>query len=466
MPSPPRPKRLRRCPAGEKKTLSQSFAPHIRAEVDRFVAAGPDDSIDFEAAETAVRRSALRLAARAVEQRLDADRSDYCGPFRPCPDCAQPARYAGRRPKTFETVLGPLTLQRAYYHCPACGSGCCPRDAALGLVGSSLSPGVLRMTGSTAALSSFAESSDLLAELAGVRVQAKQVERCAEALGQQVAAAERAGLFPSEDPPAPTMYLGLDGTGLPMRSSETAERSGKQADGSAKTREAKLVVVWTAESRHPKTGRPMRDPGSVSYSAAIESAASRDTDREPSVFAQRVRREAERRGFPQAQRRVVLGDGAQWIWKIAAADYPGAIQIVDLFHAKEHLHDVSKVLFPGDSDRARLWADVRCDELDDGCLDDVLGMLRSHAADCEEAAQCAEYIERNRERMQSADFRARGLCVASGVVESGCKTALGTRLKRSGMHWTLQGANQITALRCCILSGLYEDFWAYRTAHT
>lgn len=411
-----------------------------------------------------MRRSALQLAARAVEQRLDADLSDHCGPFRACPDCHQPARYAGRRAKTFETVLGPLTLQRAYYHCPACGHGCCPRDHALGLADSSLSPGVLRMTGSAAALVSFAEASDLLHELAGVRVETKQVERCAEALGREIAAAESAAAFPREEPSAPTMYLGLDGTGLPMRASETAGRSGKQPDGSAKTREAKLLVVWTAQARHPKTGRPMRDPGSASYWAAIESAASRDTDPRPSPFARRVRREAERRGFPQAQRRVVLGDGAQWIWKIAAEDYPGAIQIVDLFHAKEHLHTVSKALFPGESERARLWADVRCDELDDGCLDEVLAILRSHANDCTEAAQCADYIEHNRKRMQYADFRARGLCVSSGIVESGCKSVLGTRLKRSGMHWTKAGANYIAALRCCILSGLYEDFWAYRTA--
>ncbi len=361
-------------------------------------------------------------------------------------------------------MLGPLTLQRAYYHCPACGHGCCPRDASLGLHGCSLSPAVLRMTGSTAALVSFAESSALLAELAGVRVEAKQVQRCAEALGREIAAAERAGAFPSEGPSAPTMYLGLDGTGLPVRSSETAGRPGKQPDGSAKTREAKLVVVWTAQSRHPKTGRPMRDPGSASYSAAIESAASRDTDPLPAPFARRVRREAERRGFPQAQRRVVLGDGANWIWKIAGEDYPGAIQIVDLFHAKEHLHAVSKALFQADPDRARLWADVRCDELDDGCLNDVLAILRSHAGDCQQAAQCADYIEHNRARMQYAAFRARGLCVSSGIVESGCKSVLGTRLKRSGMHWTKAGANDITALRCCILSGLYEDFWAYRTA--
>ena len=426
----------------------------------------PDDRIDFEAVETAVRRSALQLAAHAVEQRLDSDLSDHCGPFRACPHCHQPARFAGRHPKTFETVLGPLTLQRAYYHCPACGAGCCPRDAALGLAGSSLSPAVLRMTGSAAALVSFAETSDLLAELAGVRVDTKQVERCAEALGREIAAAERDGVFPSESPSAPTMYLGLDGTGLPVRKTETAGRAGKQPDGSAKTREAKLVVVWTAESRHPRTGRPMRDPGSASYSAAVESAASRDTDPEPSPFAIRVRREAERRGFPQAERRVVLGDGAAWIWRLAAEDHPGAIQIVDLFHVKEHLHDVSKALFPADKDCARLWAEVRCDELDDGCLDAVLAVLRSHASTCEEAAQCADYIERNRERMQYADFRARGLCVASGVVESGCKTAIGTRLKRSGMHWTVQGANAIAALRCCILSGLYEDFWAYRSTRS
>ncbi len=444
--------------------MSQRFAPDIRAEIDRFVGTCPHDRIDFEAVETAVRRSALHLAARAVEQRLDADLSDHCGPCRPCPDCRQPARYAGRHPKTFETVLGPLTLQRAYYHCRACGHGGYPRDAALGLLGSSLSPGVLRMTGSAAALVSFAESSALLDQLAGVRVQTKQVERCAEALGREIAAAERAGALPAEDPPAPTMYLGLDGTGLPVRSNETLGRVGKQPDGSAKTREAKLVVVWTAESRHPRTGRPTRDLGSASYSAAIESAASRDTDPEPSPFARRVRREAERRGFPRAERRVVLGDGAPWIWNLAAMDYPGAIQIVDLFHAKQHLHDVSKALYPDDAERARLWADVRCDELDDGCLNDVLAVLRSHADDCEQAAQCAAYIERNCERMQYAAFRAQGLCVASGVVESGCKTAIGTRLKRSGMHWTVQGANAIAALRCCNLSGLYEDFWAYRTA--
>ncbi len=197
-----------------------------------------------------------------------------------------------------------------------------------------LSPGVTRMTGAAAAQVSFAQASGLLAELGGGRVGTKHVQRSAEALGRQLATVERQAPLAPVPPPAPTMYLGVDGTGLPVRSSETAGRTSKQPDGSARTREAKLVV-WTAESRDEE-GRPVRDPGSVSYTAAIESAASRDTDPDPSAFAQRMRREAERRGFPLARRRVILGDGASWIWRIATEDYPGAIQIVNLWHAKQN----------------------------------------------------------------------------------------------------------------------------------
>src|SRR6202043_2843388 len=104
-------------------------------------------------------------------------------------------------------------------------------------------------------------------ELAGVEVSAKQVEREAEALGAAVAVDERQQAEKSGEV-APTMYLGMDGTGVPMRPQEVAERAGKQADGSAKTREAKLVTVWTAESRD-REGKPVRDPGSISYSSAI-----------------------------------------------------------------------------------------------------------------------------------------------------------------------------------------------------
>ncbi len=277
-----------------------------------------------------------------MAQRFNADDSDHSGSTRACA-CGRTARYAGRRPKTFITLLGPLTLERAYFHCDACRTGVCPRDQTLGMQATSLSPATTRMVGLTAAEVSFAKTSELLAVLAGVEVETRQVERCAEALGRQVADDERAVTEQTAPAPAPTLYLGMDGTGVPVRPAEVEGRRGKQPDGSAKTREVKLATVWTAEGRDPQ-GRPVRDPGSVSYNAAVESAASRDTDPQPAAFAQRVHREAQRRGFDTADRQVVIGDGAPWIWNVAAEQFPGAIEIVDVYHAKQHLCDVAKAL--------------------------------------------------------------------------------------------------------------------------
>lgn len=359
-------------------------------------------------------------------------------------------------------MLGELSFERAYYHCARCAAGFCPRDRALGVQGTSLSPGTQRMVGLAAALVSFAEASELMRELAGVSVDAKRVERAAEALGREIAHDERCVVEP-QPPSAPTMYLGLDGTGVPMRASELAGRPGKQPDGTAKTREVKLVTLWTAETADER-GVPVRDRGSVSYSAALESAASCDTDRTLSEFAQRVEREALRRGFDRATRRVVLGDGAAWIWNLAEEIFPGALQIVDLFHAKGHLWDVAKAIYGPGTDLGEHWAKQRRDELDQGNLDALLAALAVHEHTHDEARKCLAYLAHNRTRMRYPWFRAQGLCVSTGVVEAGCKVAIGTRLKRAGMHWTLAGADAIIALRCCKLSSRFDDFWTRRAA--
>jgi len=416
---------------------------------------------DLEALETAARRCALRLAALALQQQLNQDRSDYGGAEMPC-RCGHAARYAGRRSKTFESALGRLALERAYYHCAACGEGFYPRDRQLGLENFSLSPAVTRMVASVAALVSFQEGSQLLEELAGVRVEAKQVERAAEALGAEIASDEKQNLEPlSTGALPPTLYLGLDGTGVPMRPSELKGRAGKQPDGSAKTREVKLCTVWSAESRDQQN-RPVRDEGSVTYTAAIESAATLDTDPVASDFTQRVLREATRRRLTQAQRQVVIGDGAPWIWKIPQELFPRAIQIVDKFHVKEHLSQLAKLLY-SDPAQAKRWAAHRHAELDSGRFADLLRAVRRHADSSEDARKCFQYLHRNRERMRYPQFEAQGLCTGSGVVEAACKGVVGTRLKRSGMRWSVRGANAIIALRCSKLSGTFQDFWERRS---
>lgn len=409
----------------------------------------------------AARRQAMHVAARAIEERINADTTDYAGSSVPCP-CGKLASFSGRRPKTFESVLGPLILSRAYYHCDSCGAGSCPRDKHLGLFVSSLSPGVLRMVGHVGSLVSFQEGHELLRDLAGVEVPAKQVERAAEALGREIAVDEKTTIESPSQAEAlpPTLYLGLDGTGIPMRANELQGRAGKQEDGSAKTREVKLVTVWSAEGCDEE-GVPVRDEGSVSYSAAIESAASRDTDEAPSEFAQRVVREATRRGFEKATRHAVLGDGAPWIWKIASEQFPDALQIVDRFHVNEHLSVVGKAIYGPTSDLGKQWTHERCTELKAGNIDAVLAALDIHNSNSE-SQKCIEYIKTNRARMNYGEFHTAGLCTSTGVVESGCKRTIGVRLKRGGMFWTVSGANAIIALRCCRLSGRFEDFWERR----
>lgn len=397
-----------------------------------------------------------------MEAHLNADRSDYGGTRRDC-SCGAQARYVDRRGKTFETVLGPLRLERAYYHCSACGHGFCPRDSSLGIHPGSLSPGILRMVAAVGARVSFEESSLLLDQLAAVTVDPKQVERHAETLGREVAADEKQDVVPMAQTPLPqTLYLGIDGTGIPIRAAELTGRSGKQADGTAKTREVKLCTIWSAEARDEE-GHPVRDPGSVSYSAAIESAATPDASLVRSEFTERVLRETSRRRFCQAERTVVIGDGAPWIWNIAQELFPKAIQIVDRFHVKQHLSDLAKALHPASPAQAKLWAQSRHDQLDEGKLAALLGALRPFMNSSDEARKCYHYIRRNRHRMRYARFHQLGLCTSSGVVEAGCKVAIATRLKRAGMHWTVLGSNAIIALRCCILSGRFEDFWERRS---
>jgi hypothetical protein len=102
--------------------------------------------------------------------------------------------------------------------------------------------------------------------------------------------------------------------------------------------------------------------------------------------------------------------------------------------------------------------------LDDGRTDDLLAALAIHAGANEEARQCVDYVARNRARMRYPAFRAAGLCTSTGVVEAGCKVAIGTRCKRAGMHWTVAGVDAIIALRCCKLSGRFEDFWERRSS--
>src|ERR1700693_2589078 len=191
---------------GKKKLFADLLATAVVHEIETLLNRQAVEDLDLEALELAVRQQALQLAGAAVEQRLNADTSDEQGSRIRC-GCGQEARLVGRRSKQVQSVLGPLQLERAYYHCSCCGHGYCPRDQHLGIENTSLSPALTRMTGTVGALVSFQEGSALLTELAGVTVDAKQVERTAEALGKEIAEDERVHSEPLDSLALPqTLY--------------------------------------------------------------------------------------------------------------------------------------------------------------------------------------------------------------------------------------------------------------------
>jgi hypothetical protein len=220
----------------------------------------------------------------------------------------------------------------------------------------------------------------------------------------------------------------------------------------------KLGCVFTSVGVDAEN-RPIRDEGSTTYTGAIETAEE---------FGRRIYREAFQRGWSRARVKVVLGDGAIWIWNLAAEQFPGAILIVDFYHASEHIHELSRWLFATDEQARRRWTGVAMYLLDNGEIESLVTILRClltrYPALAEKLENEAHYFERNAGKMRYPEFRAQGLFIGSGVIEAGCKTVIGSRLKQSGMFWTVKGANRIIALRCCRLSGKFEDFWEAQAA--
>ena len=393
---------------------------------------------DLEAIETALRDGMHRLGAAALTGLLQGDTPPIEQRQLPCP-CGRRAHYVELRSKTILTVVGEVQLRRPYYLCAHCGEGQFPMDIELDVEKTSQSPGVRRMLAAVGHAAPFDHGRRQVELLAGLKVTTKAVERTAEAVGrdiltrqqQEIRRARQLALPVVVGPRIPILYIQIDGTGVPVIIAETQGRQGKQPGLPARTREAKLGCVFTQTSTDAE-GRPVRDEGSTSYVGAIETAEE---------FGLRIYTEAWRRGWNSADLKALMGDGAVWIWNIGDRHFPGAVQIVDLYHAREHLWNLAPKLYPNDAPRQKRWIVAAQDKLDNGRIESLLTSLRALRPAAPEVIDMvrteAGYSETHAERMRYPEFRRRGLFVGTGVMEAGCKTVIGSRLKQSGMFWTV-----------------------------
>lgn len=425
-----------------------AFFPQTALCLNRLATEGVGD---FAALETALLAALKHDGARWLEELLN-------DPALPCPN-NQPRpdeENFGPRPKAVLLTLGWITLRRAYFYSAQRQEGRFALDAALGLV-DSYSPGVARWMCRAAALAgSYQAASQDLLTYAALDVDARQIQRMVMQMAPRLAQ-WRETQEPVFNPAAGDIFcVGADGTGAPMRRKELRGRKGK--NGRPRTREVKVGTVFTHRQPGQPDQRPERDYGSTTYIADIVSAKE---------FGTRLRAEAMRRGIAKAKTIVFLGDGARWVWELARINFPEAICILDYYHACEHLTLLSQALYGEGSSlakkRFRQWRKALLKDKITHIIAQAKADLPARGQSRQAAQKQIGYFQRNQARMLYQTFRQAGYFIGSGVVEAGCKTVVGQRLKLSGMLWSRKGASHLLTLRCALLSGWFESFWKHQS---
>lgn len=414
------------------------------------------ETMDFESQEIFVRNQMLELGRKIIERAYNKLEEISI----PEKVSAAGYQYYGKRSREILTLLGSISIKRDYYYNHSEGKSIIPFDEMLRIRESSYSPGVQRAVAHSGSFLAFAIAEQQIKELAGIQIDAKTIERITKELGNEV---QRYNLCNDKRMPEissadrETLYLCMDGTGIPMNKKAVEGRKGKMTD-QAKTREVKLGCIFT-QTGVDDQGYPVRLAESTTYWGGIINAEE---------FGRQTELAAAERKAEKAAKMCVIGDGAAWIWNIAEEYFPHATQIVDLFHAREHYWEVARMFFPEGSPKLFSWTDCRKKELDAGDVGKVIKAIARLKSMTDEQRKSIEravgYFSKHSKRMRYNMFRENHLFVGSGVLEAGCRSVVGQRMKQSGMHWSMKGADSMIALRCCIYSGQWEDFWEKRAA--
>lgn len=396
---------------------------------------------------TAIFKPANQLVGFLLQKAADQVDADY----QPKPG----EHRKGRVQLQVQCLFGIFALERDYYYHPGKQLGHYPADAALGLEGA-YTPALARLICLEGAdQSSYQQAEEHLRDIGGIEVSARQIQRVVQRVGSAAQAwQERSALPGSCD--APIMYISADATGVPMRKEELQGRAGKQPDGSAKTRSAYLGCVFT-QHRRDERGRPIRDYDSTTYVSSMGPLED---------FGPLLRQEAIGRGVGQADKVVLLIDGAPGLENMGHLNFEGATQIVDFYHGAEHAGKVVEALL-GSKEHPQYKAQrsrwVR--RLLRNGVENLIQETREACAGRPQAQAVKDqlgYFIRNVERMRYGSFRRQGFFIGSGVIEAGCKTVIGSRCKQSGMFWGEPGAENVLALRCIRSSRRLHEFWKHR----
>jgi hypothetical protein len=416
--------------------------------VSGLVDLGDAEGVVFDMVEEVARASMARMGNTMIREAVAAAGRGDLGPVTGCGH-GHRARRMGVRPKTIRTMTGPVGVDRWWYHCRECGRGFAPVDDRFGITGVSMSGAVTKALSLTGMDIPFGRGAAYVEQITGVdigsgstlgRVTRRTGRDAQDRLAVETRAVEDKVLVGLPPIGVNIGYVLMDGTGAPMVPRETAGRPGKAADGKAHTREVKIGCLFT-QTQFDRNGVPVVDDGSASYVATFHDTTG---------FTHDLGVEILRRGFQHLPRLCVLGDGAKWIWNLADQLLPDSTQIVDYYHATEHIHDLADLLEHHLDDKQD-WLNARLDDLDHGDTQAihaaVTGLCITDPGLTGKASTAVEYFTRNHHRMQYHTFLGKGFFIGSGAVEGSCKSIVAQRAKQAGMRWTINGLSPVLTLR-------------------
>jgi hypothetical protein len=463
----------------------------IQEELERFFAQVQDLSEgDLEHLEEQVVTTSQQMGRSLLEGILDSRLREQRPVARRHGRCGHRQRLVGERPKQLLSLVGPVTFVRPYYQClgvpeadASCTHGEAPADAVWGVQQQRTTSGVQREISYLCGRLTFEEAAETLCRHVRLLMSARQALTLMRPVGEALAMAEDRqvkGLQAQaqqarsrrqqerQTKEIERLYIELDGVLARMRrGSVPMEQEERHRTGDV-YREIKAGAVFRAE-RGPKRSELV--PGV--YVDTPEQDSMRYVARRTAKggFDWLLYQLALDGGLEQAKQVVVLGDGAPWIWNLAAEHFPGAVQIVDLYHAKEHVWDVAHAVFGPGTAAGTAWATHACSLLEEGQSAALVCALSAVPPIPPEPGQArsiperaVDYFTTNAARMRYPVFRAQGMHVGSGEASAACKTIVSTRAKRSGMRWTPEGIDALLPLRTSVLNGAYDSLWGQEFA--
>jgi len=345
---------------------------------------------------------------------------------------------------------------RCYYHCRGCGHGQVPWDHELGIGVATLTPAASEVASLAGVQTSFAQAAEVtLHKLCGLRLSESTVERVTESAGARwsellkhktVLGEDRSWEWQRDARGRSCAYVSLDATGVRQQG-----ECGARADG----RMAYVGMVYNVRGAHDPR---RKKPHEVRYLAGFYAL---------DELGLQLRRQAAQVGWDEAQQQIAISDGGVGLEEFFRQNFPLAEFILDFWHAKEHLVELSQSLWPDDEAARNRWLDQACHRLKHEGGQAVLNQLEhldvsGRGAAVQEAHRAhTQYFRNHAERMDYPRYLDNGWQIGSGPVESACKTVVANRLKGSGMRWGSDGSDAVCHLRALYLSqpGQWESFW-------